>query len=137
MTGAVERYRTNRPWATPCPITPTFDIQFAGVLSQTVRGCAVSDQSAGTAATGAAPAGAGLDAGGLPGTAATGAGLLGPSQPNIYGPGINSDATGRPFTWQTLPGYGPADPLSPVSPDRYGPGIGADKYGRPVQPVPR
>ena len=63
MTGAVERYRTNRPWATPCPITPTFDIQFEGVLSQTVRGCAVSDQSAGAAATGAAPAGTGVVAG--------------------------------------------------------------------------
>ena len=59
MTGAVERYRTNKPWATPCPITPTFDVQFAGVSTQTVRGCALSDQSAGTAATGAAPAGIG------------------------------------------------------------------------------
>jgi len=60
MAGAVARYRTNRPWATPCPITPTFDVQFEGVLTQTVRGCAVSDQSASAAATGAAPAGTGV-----------------------------------------------------------------------------
>ena len=60
MAGAVERYRTNRPWATPCPIMPTFDIQFAGVLSQNVRGCAVSGQSAGAATTGAAPGGTGV-----------------------------------------------------------------------------
>ena len=60
MAGAVERYRTNRPWATPCPIAPTFDLQFAGIYAQTVRGCALSDQSAGTAATGAAPAGTGF-----------------------------------------------------------------------------
>jgi hypothetical protein len=45
------------------------------------------------------------------------------AQTNAYGPGISSDATGRPFSWQPLPGYGPADPLSPVSPDVYGPGI--------------
>ena len=31
MTGAVERYRTNTPWPTPCPITPTFDIQTEGI----------------------------------------------------------------------------------------------------------
>ena len=60
MAGAVARYRTNRPWATPCPITPTFDIQFEGVLTQTVRGCANTDQSAGASATGTAPAGSGF-----------------------------------------------------------------------------
>jgi serine/threonine-protein kinase len=62
--------------------------------------------------------------------------FLGPYQPNAYGPGINSDATGRPFTWQPSPGSDPADPLSRVSPDAYGPGIGMDQYGRPVQPAP-
>ena len=61
---------------------------------------------------------------------------LGPYRPDVYGPGINSDATGRPFTWQPSPGYGSADPLSPVRPDVFGPGTGADQYGRPVQPVP-
>jgi hypothetical protein len=57
--GAIERYRTNTPWATPCPITPTFDIQFLGIVGTNVRGCANS----GTAATGAAPAGAGVGIG--------------------------------------------------------------------------
>ena len=57
MSRVIGRYRTDRPWATPCPITPTNDIQFESVLTQTVRGCALSDQSAGAAATGAAPAG--------------------------------------------------------------------------------
>lgn len=54
---------------------------------------------------------------------------------HAFGPGINSDATGRPFVWQPSPGYGPADPLSRVTPDTYGPGIGMDQYGRPVQPA--
>ena len=61
MTGAVERYRTNTPWQTPCPITPTFDIQTEGFVVQTARGCANS--GAGTAATGAAPAGTGVGIG--------------------------------------------------------------------------
>jgi hypothetical protein len=62
MTGAVERYRTNTPWDTPCPITPTFDIQIAGFGR--VRDCAFSSQQrAGTAATGAAPAGTGVGIG--------------------------------------------------------------------------
>ncbi len=62
-------------------------------------------------------------------------GFLGPYQPNAYGPGINSDATGRPFSWQPLPGNGPADPNATVTPDVFGPGIGEDEYGRPVQPA--
>ena len=61
MTGAVERYRTNTPWPTPCPITPTFDIQTGGILAQAARGCANSGP--GTAATGAAPAGTGVGIG--------------------------------------------------------------------------
>jgi len=62
MTGAVERYRTNRPWLTPCPITSPFDIQTSGFVtsSQGAKGCAnTTVQGAGTAATGAAPAGIG------------------------------------------------------------------------------
>jgi hypothetical protein len=59
MARAVERYRTNTPWLTPCPIEPTFDIQFAGIYGQAVRGCANSGlQSAGTpgiSTTGSAP----------------------------------------------------------------------------------
>jgi Domain of unknown function (DUF4189) len=62
--------------------------------------------------------------------------FLEPYQSNTYGPGINSDATGRPFTWRPLPGNGPADRLSPVQPNAFGPGIGMDQYGRPVQPEP-
>jgi hypothetical protein len=56
--------------------------------------------------------------------------LLGPvnvlAQSNAYGPGINSDATGRSFVWRPLPGYGPANPLSRVRSDAYGPGIGME-----------
>ena len=60
MTGAVERYRTNTPWATPCPITPTFDIQTEGILvrrpgvAPIARALNVA-RASGTAATGAAP----------------------------------------------------------------------------------
>jgi len=61
--GAIERYRTNTPWFTPCPITPTYDIQIQG-LGYRVRDCAFSGpQRAGTAAPGAAPAGAGVGIG--------------------------------------------------------------------------
>ena len=63
MVGAVERYRTNTPWATPCPITPTFDVQTSlRIVSSTVTGCANSNVQ-GTAATGAAPAGTGVGIG--------------------------------------------------------------------------
>ena len=61
---------------------------------------------------------------------------LEPYQPNAFGPGINRDASGRPFVWQTEPGNGPADPVATVRPDAYGPGIGMDQYGRPVSPAP-
>jgi len=61
--GAVERYRTNTPWLTPCPITPTYDIQITGFGSR-FRDCAFSGpQRAGRAATGAAPAGTGVGIG--------------------------------------------------------------------------
>lgn len=62
--------------------------------------------------------------------------FIGPYRSNAYGPGINSDATGRPFTWQSAPDYGAADPVSRVRPDAYGPGVGMDQYGRPVEAVP-
>lgn len=61
--------------------------------------------------------------------------LLGPYTPNAYGPGMNADATGRPFIWQPDPGFGPADPFSRVKPDAYGLGVGMDQYGRPVRPA--
>jgi hypothetical protein len=60
MAGAVERYRRNTPWLTPCPITPIFDIQFQGIFAQAARGCAISGQGAGAPATGAVPAGTGV-----------------------------------------------------------------------------
>ena len=57
-----------------------------------------------------------------------------PYQPNAYGPGINSDATGQPFRWQPQWG-GPLPPGSRVQPDAYGLGVGMDEYGRPVKPA--
>jgi hypothetical protein len=52
MTGAVGRYRMNRPWATPCPITPIFDVQNQYIVTtQATTGCANTDR----AATGAGP----------------------------------------------------------------------------------
>src|SRR4051794_7230828 len=63
LTGAVERYRRNTPWATPCPITPTFDIRTSqSIVSSTVTGCANSNVQ-GTAATAAAPVGTGFGIG--------------------------------------------------------------------------
>lgn len=61
-----------------------------------------------------------------------GRGFLGPATPNAYGPGINSDATGRPFIWRPDFG-GPA--LGPIQPNAYGPGVGMDATGRPVRPA--
>lgn len=61
--------------------------------------------------------------------------LLKPYKQNAYGPGVNSDATGRPFNWQTQDGQN-LPPNTRVKPDAYGPGIGMDEYGRPVQARP-
>jgi hypothetical protein len=62
--------------------------------------------------------------------------LLGPITPNAYGPGLNSDATGRPFMWAPqFGGSGYPDPTLRVQPNAYGPGIGMDQYGRPVRPA--
>jgi hypothetical protein len=57
---------------------------------------------------------------------------LGPITPNAYGPGIHSDSTGRPFTYQ--PDFGSGGGHLQVTPDAYGPGVGMDQYGRPVRP---
>jgi hypothetical protein len=60
-----------------------------------------------------------------------GSGFLGPGIESAYGPGVHSDATGRPFIW--TPDFGgPA--LGPITPNAYGPGIGMDGTGRPVRP---
>jgi hypothetical protein len=62
--------------------------------------------------------------------------FLGPYTPNAYGPGLNSDATGRPFIWMPqVPGPKFFDPFLDVKPNAYGPGIGSDQYGRPVRPA--
>jgi hypothetical protein len=65
MTGAVERYRTNTPWATPCPISPTYDIQTGGIRSDAARGCALNRGAQG--AGGGAPGGVGGAPGGVGG----------------------------------------------------------------------
>jgi hypothetical protein len=52
--------------------------------------------------------------------------FLGPTRPNAYGPGMNADATGRPFIWKPDFG-GPA--LGPIQPNAYGPGVGMDATG--------
>ena len=57
--------------------------------------------------------------------------FLGPYKPNAYGPGVNMDATGRPFSWR--PQWGGGGPALRVRPDAYGPGIGMDQFGRPVR----
>src|SRR5262245_1983432 len=62
MTGAVERYRTNTPWLTPCPPVPTYDIQTGGIRSDASRGCALN-----RGAVGGAPGGFGGAPGGLGG----------------------------------------------------------------------
>lgn len=63
-----------------------------------------------------------------------GAGLLGPARRDAYGPGLNSDATGRPFEWRTRDGE---TVRGGVRPNAYGLGVGMDAYGRPVYAEPR
>lgn len=69
---------------------------------------------------------------GVAGGGFIGQGFLGPYTPNAYGPGMNMDATGRPFIWRPDFG-GPA--LGPIQPNVYGPGVGMDATGRPVRPA--
>jgi hypothetical protein len=59
---------------------------------------------------------------------------LRPYRSDAYGPGVNSDATGRPFRWETRDGEA-VPPGVKVKPDGYGPGIGQDEFGRPVKPA--
>lgn len=65
MTGAVERYRANTPWLTPCPPFPTYDIQTGGIASQATRGCAINRATQG--AGGGVPGGIGGAPGGFGG----------------------------------------------------------------------
>lgn len=61
--------------------------------------------------------------------------LLPPITPNAYGPGINNDATGRPFMWKPqFGGSGYPDPTIQVQPYGYGLGVPMDQYGRPLIP---
>ncbi|MCX6339278.1 MAG: hypothetical protein NTX71_05090 [Candidatus Aureabacteria bacterium] len=65
-------------------------------------------------------------------------GFLPPARHDAYGPGIEADASGRPFFWSPKTEGLNAPPASPdatlrVKPDAYGPGLGADQYGRPVE----
>lgn len=60
---------------------------------------------------------------------------LAPIRPNAYGPGINADASGRPFQWQPEGAPSSPDPTLRVTPNKYGLGVHADQYGRIVQPV--
>jgi len=61
--------------------------------------------------------------------------FLRPYRSDAYGPGIHSDSTGRPFTWQTEDGQ-LVPPGIGVRPDAYGLGVGMDEFGRPVKPEP-
>ncbi len=62
--------------------------------------------------------------------------LFSPYSPDAYGPGVNADATGKPFIWQPdTAGPRVFDPFLHVQPDMYGLGIGMDQYGRPVRPA--
>ncbi len=58
-----------------------------------------------------------------------------PFQKDAYGPGVNSDATGRPFSWQPQ-GRDAAQPDPTIAPrvNQYGLGQSADQYGRPIEP---
>jgi hypothetical protein len=55
--------------------------------------------------------------------------LLPPITRDAYGPGKQSDSTGRIFEWRAN-GQKHTDPLLQVRPNAYGPGVGADQYGR-------
>ena len=57
-----------------------------------------------------------------------------PYKQNAYGPGVHSDATGKPFEWKTQDGQ--TSHSNKVKPDGYGLGVGMDEYGRPVKPSP-
>jgi len=60
--------------------------------------------------------------------------FLKPEKHDAYGPGIHSDATGRPFKYETQQGRKLT--IEKVKPDAYGPGVGMDQHGRPVRRVP-
>ena len=56
-----------------------------------------------------------------------------PYKQDAYGPGVHSDATGKPFEWKTQ--NGETSRSNKVKPNGYGLGVGMDGYGRPVKPI--
>ena len=58
-------------------------------------------------------------------------GLLSPMKHNAYGPGIHSDATGRPFKFKAFDGQDVG--ICDVKPNAYRPGISMEGFGRPVR----
>jgi len=59
--------------------------------------------------------------------------LLEPYEHDVYGPGVHSDAAGRPFEFETAEGQR-VD--GDVRQGAYGPGVHMDEYGRPVTAAP-
>lgn len=59
---------------------------------------------------------------------------LQPEKRGAYGLGVHSDASGRPFKYETEQGQDLT--IEEVKPDAYGLGVGMDQYGRPVHRVP-
>jgi len=62
--------------------------------------------------------------------------LLGELKQDAYGPGVNSDATGRAFYW-TPSQARQASPDPTIQPrvNQYGFGRSADQYGREIEPA--
>lgn len=62
--------------------------------------------------------------------------LMQPFQNDQFGPGLNRDATGRPFYWtpQGSSNLSHPDPTIQPNINAYGLGQSSDQYGRPIQP---
>ena len=58
--------------------------------------------------------------------------ILKPIKNDAYGPGVHSDATGKPVEWRTQNDDTKIAPGTSVKQDAYGLGVGMDVYGRPV-----
>ena len=56
---------------------------------------------------------------------------LGRVTPNVYGPGIHTDGTGRAFDYRTQQGRQVPGHVD-VKPNVFGPSTGMDSHGRPV-----
>lgn len=62
--------------------------------------------------------------------------LMQPFQPNAFGPGMNQDATGKPFYWSPQGSLNLSQPDPTIQPNinTYGLGQSSDQFGRPIQP---